>query len=55
MRDALQFRVGLTWPNAPWVKRRVAKEAQVAEAAAVAADARRDAVAQQAPAHGAGG
>jgi cobalt-zinc-cadmium efflux system outer membrane protein len=47
MRDALQFRVGLTWPNAPWTKRRLAKETQVAEAEAAAAEARREQVTQQ--------
>lgn len=47
MRDAIQVRAGLTWPSAPWVKQRVAKEAAVAQAASAAADARRDAVAQR--------
>ena len=47
MRDAVQFKVGMTWPNAPWARQRVQKEAAVAQAVATAAEARRDAVAQR--------
>jgi cobalt-zinc-cadmium efflux system outer membrane protein len=47
MRDAVQFKVGVSWPQAPWVKQRAKKEAAAAAAAATAADARRPLVAQR--------
>lgn len=47
MRDAVQFKVGVTWPGAPWTKKRARKETAAAEAAAAAVDARRAAVAQR--------
>jgi outer membrane protein TolC len=47
MRDAVQFKVGVTWPGAPWTKKRVQRETAAAEAAAAAVDARRAAVVQR--------
>jgi cobalt-zinc-cadmium efflux system outer membrane protein len=47
MRDAIQLKVGLTWPGAPWVKRRVGNEVAAAEAAVAATGARREVVARR--------
>ncbi len=47
MPDAFTGRVGITWPNAPWTKRRTAAMVAAAEAEVKAAAARRDAVAQR--------
>lgn len=44
MRDAWTAAVGLTWPNAPWARKRLDAMAREAEAEAEAADAKRHAV-----------
>lgn len=47
MTDAFTARVGITWPNAPWTKRRATAMVAAAEAEARAAAARRDGVSQR--------
>ncbi len=47
MPDAFTARVAITWPNAPWTKRRAAAMTAAAEAGVKAAAARHDAVAQR--------
>jgi cobalt-zinc-cadmium efflux system outer membrane protein len=45
MTDAITARVGITWPNAPWAKKRTAAVSSAAEASVAAAAAGREAVA----------
>lgn len=47
MTDAFTARAGITWPSAPWARRRTAALVAAAEAQARAAAAERDAVAQR--------
>ena len=47
MPDALQASVGLTWPNAPWAKRRIEAAVKAAEAGEAAVEARRAGVEQE--------
>jgi cobalt-zinc-cadmium efflux system outer membrane protein len=46
MPDSIQFRVGFTWPSAPWVRRRVDAATVAAEKSIAAAESRRDGVMQ---------
>lgn len=45
MTDAITARVGITWPNAPWAKKRTAAMSSAAEASVAAEAAGREAVA----------
>jgi outer membrane protein TolC len=45
MTDAVTARVGITWPNAPWAKKRASAMTTAAEASVAAASAGREAVA----------
>lgn len=47
MTDAITARAGITWPNAPWAKKRTTAMVAAAQAAAAAAAAQRDAIAQR--------
>jgi outer membrane protein TolC len=47
MTDAITARVGITWPNAPWVKHRTAAMTRAADAELAAAEAQRAAVGQR--------